>query len=422
MDKEVLDYSAVFVPGGFPLHTYNPRDSLNLETKLADSTKNLCKLIVVTGQTKSGKTVLTRKILPRDKAIWIDAGSVSHEDEFWQIILESLDLAQEHQIQVTKGTTKTLGTEGKVESGLIVAKASGQLSFDWSRQHGDNYSSSRHLSSRIASLKGLKEKNAPLVIDDFHYLPKEMQGTLIRALKPLIFDGLTVIIIAIPHRRYEAMKVEREMTGRIMPIDIPIWKEDELQFIPQTGFSLLGYNISPEHTKYLAEESIGSPHLMQDFCRGICKAINLRHSSERQELTLSKTEIDSSLKEVSKSIGRPIFEKLSHGPRQRTDRIQRELVGGQKVDIYELVLKALANLKPGLISLEYEDIRSSIREIAPKPSPQLHEVARVLKHMSTIASSDLSSTPVIDFDEDEKKLHITDPFFAFYLRWGDLNT
>ena len=46
----------------------------------------------------------------------------------------------------------------------------------------------------------------------------------------------------------------------------------------------------------------------------------------------------------------------------------------------------------------------------------------MLKHMATIAASDQSSTPVIDFEEAEKKLHITDPYFAFYLRWGDLST
>jgi hypothetical protein len=39
--------------------------------------------------------------------------------------------------------------------------------------------------------------------------------------------------------------------------------------------------------------------------------------------------------------------------------------------------------------------------------------------MASIAATDQSSTPVIDFEEEEKKLHITDPFFAFYLRWGN---
>ncbi len=34
--------------------------------------------------------------------------------------------------------------------------------------------------------------------------------------------------------------------------------------------------------------------------------------------------------------------------------------------------------------------------------------------MSKIAISDESSTPVIDWEKEEKVLHITDPFFAFF--------
>lgn len=275
----------------------------------------------------------------------------------------------------------------------------------------------------MVALQGLKDRRIPLVIDDFHYLPIELQGNIVRALKQLIFDGLPVIIIAIPHRRYDAIKVEREMTGRIMPINIPVWSDDELQFIPNAGFSLLGYNVAPENTLRLAHESFGSPHLMQDFCRTICTLKDLKDLSQPfrlRELPLSNNEIETAFHNVAETIGRPMFEKLARGPRQRTDRVKRELADGRKVDIYQLVLQALANLKPGLTSLEYEDIRTSIREVSVSAIPQLHEVSRVLKHMSTIASSDRSSTPVIDFDESDKKLHITDPFFAFYLRWGNL--
>lgn len=93
---------------------------------------------------------------------------------------------------------------------------------------------------------------------------------------------------------------------------------------------------------------------------------------------------------------------------------------GTEVDIYRLVLHALAHLKPGLVSFEYEQLRTAIREITEEGVPTIQDVARVLKHMSEIAATDQSSTPVIDFDEEEKRLHVTDPFFAFYLRWGKL--
>lgn len=217
------------------------------------------------------------------------------------------------------------------------------------------------------------------------------------------------------------MKVEREMTGRVLPIEIPVWTPPELSYIPQTGFALLGYKLAPEACEDLSAEAIGSPHLIQEFCRSYCRREEIKQATwANTVLDVEPEDLRNVFREVAESIGRPIFEKLARGPRQRTDRLERQLRDGRKVDIYELVLHALAHIKPGLISLEYEELRAAIRDVSASGIPQLHEVARVLKHMATIAATDQSSTPVIDFEESEKKLHITDPFFAFYLRWGDL--
>jgi hypothetical protein len=403
-----------------PEHTYNPRSDLNLEEKLAESIKNLCKLVVVTGHTKSGKTVLAKKILPESRAIWVDGGTVSKEDELWQVIIDNLHLSQEYSQEEKKGTSETVGITGKAEAGMVIAKASGQLTWDFDKIKEKATHNTRQLSSRVTALQGLKTSRTPLIIDDFHYLPNEIQGSVVRALKSLIFDGLPVVVIAIPHRRFDTVKVEREMTGRIFPITIPVWSENELRFIPDTGFLLLGYRLSSNIIQRLVSESIGSPHLMQDFCRNICFYTKIKPSTDVKTLLLSDDDLDTVFHNVAQALGRPMFEKLARGP-QRTDRIQRELINGEKVDIYQLVLRALANLKPGLESLEYPEIKESIRTVASKPIPQLQEVSRVLRHMSHIAANDRSSTPVIDFNDEEKKLHITDPFFAFYLRWGDLN-
>src|SRR5690348_3072382 len=45
-----IRYQDIFVPGGFPRHTYNPRVELQLEAKLAEAKENLCKLVTVTGK------------------------------------------------------------------------------------------------------------------------------------------------------------------------------------------------------------------------------------------------------------------------------------------------------------------------------------------------------------------------------------
>lgn len=413
-----MKYTEVFVPGGFPKHTYNPRSDLKLEERLGEVKENLCKLVTVTGNTKSGKTVLARKVFPRENAVWIDGGTVSDESDFWEIVVEHLDLFQVNEKTKGKSTTGKIGSKFSAAAsffGIVSGDGEASTELERGRQEGDG--AQQALGNRIVALKGLRESGIPLVIDDFHYLPKPLQGTIVRALKPLVFDGHPVVIIAIPHRRYDAMKVEREMTGRIFPMQIPAWGAKELESIPAVGFKLLEMGFSEALVSILSEQSIGSPHLMQDFCREVC----------RQNIGLKPPSLDQAIKvlapvfaEVAETIGRPIFEKLAKGPRQRTDRVPRALKNGENVDIYQLVLHALAHLKPGLISIEYEELRTAIREVSKASVPQLHEVSRVLKHMASIAATDQSSTPVIDFEDDEKKLHITDPFFAFYLRWGSL--
>ncbi len=417
---ELLDYTKIFVPGGYPSYTYNPRQTLNLENKVESVLHNLCKLVVVTGHTKSGKTVLVRKILPRDNAIWIDGGGIGSEEDFWVTIVDQLELFQGVEIQKTSSTNTEVSGDLSVEGNILIAKGRGEIGGSISDDTGTASTQSRAVSSKVVALKKLLSTKKPIVIDDFHYLPHDLQGSVVRALKPLIFDGLPVILIAIPHRRYDAIRVEKEMTGRIFPVDIPLWEIPELTFIPETGFSLLDLQLKDAATKYLAKESIGSPHLIQEFCREICKI----HPPEenRKDFDVTVDELERAFKETAETIGRPIFEKLARGPRQRSDRIARKLKDGKEIDIYELVLHALSHIKPGLVKLEYEDLRSAIKEIClPESVPQIQEVARVLKYMSEIAATDQSSTPVIDFDEESKTLYITDPFFAFYLRWGDIN-
>lgn len=420
--KKLPEYYDVFVPGGYPAFTYNPRSTLALEGSVESVTKNLCKLVVVTGHTKSGKTVLVQKILPRQEAVWIDGGGVGDENDLWSVILDSLGLFQGTEVRESRGSSSELSTELKGEGGVIVAKVSGGVSGKASSDSSSGTNQSRMVSTRSAALSGLRRLGIPLVIDDFHYLPKELQGNIIRALKPLVFEGVPVVIIAIPHRRYDAVKVEKEMTGRILSVSVPAWSKNDLGYIPETGFPLLRLGLSKQTIKRLANESIGSPHLMQEFCREICKS-HLKDFDPQNEIMLDADTLDKTFRETAETtIGRPIFEKLARGPRMRSDRIQRRLKTGDQVDIYGLVLSGLAHLRPGLVTLEYEDLRTAIKDICvPENVPNLQEVARVLKHMAEISATDESSTPVIDFDEDDKRLHVTDPFFAFYLRWGHIN-
>ena len=123
----MLKYQDVFVPGGFPRHTYNPREELRLEHRLIEAKENLCKLVTVTGQTKSGKTVLCKHIFPSEDSVWIDGGTVSSEEDFWQVIIEQMDLFQVSTVQDKSGTSNEISAKGSAEGGILFAKASGEI-------------------------------------------------------------------------------------------------------------------------------------------------------------------------------------------------------------------------------------------------------------------------------------------------------
>ena len=76
----------VFIAGGQPTITYNARASLKLEAKLKSYLVTGHKALSVTGPTKSGKTVLCRKVIPKDEGIWINGGEISSEQDFWDRI------------------------------------------------------------------------------------------------------------------------------------------------------------------------------------------------------------------------------------------------------------------------------------------------------------------------------------------------
>lgn len=407
------------MPGGMPQHTYVSRTQRDLERQLINVSDNLCKLATLTGSTKSGKTVLVNKIYPRTSGenIWIDGGTINTENDLWSQILT--EVGGYSSAEISESSESSQGLSGEVSGALripLVASGGAKAGVSAARKTGSGEKKTLSLSYRPAAISQLRVSGKPLIIDDFHYIDRKFQGEVVRALKPLIFEGHPVIIIAIPHRRYDAVKVEREMTGRVESIPVPSWSEDELIEIPRIGFPLLNATLHSSKMADFAREAYGSPHLMQEFCRGLCKQEAIQETlSISRPLSPKEPEL---FRAIAEGTGKVIFDKLAKGPRQRSDRKPRTLTSGGDADIYKVILLALAKLAPGMEKVDYELLRSAIKQLLSSDVPQAHEVSRVLEKMSEIASSDEASTPVIDWEKDDQELYITDPFFAFFLKWG----
>jgi len=117
------------------------------------------------------------------------------------------------------------------------------------------------------------------------------------------------------------------------------------------------------------------------------------------------------------------YRQLEQGP-PRTDRKARQMKNGKTKDIYGALLLAIAETGPKT-ELDWHEIRRALYKVMAEEPPTQQECTRVLEKMSSIAKKLVwdetdkcfVGDPVLDFDTQLGTVHITDPFFAYQLRW-----
>ena len=407
----------VFVPGGFPQYTYQKREKHDVEGQLVSALDRVNKFIAVAGPTKSGKTVLVRRMVPKGASVWVEGGHISSVQDVWNAILADLSMpvsvveSQLHQaedaytLEVTTGF-KPVGIGADIKN-LDSTKTS----------NSTGTAATYGTAGPKAATNALMFHEKVLVIDDFHYLDEGIQTSLIRALKPAVFDGLRVVLLLIPHRMHQAAQAEMDVDGRTHTIYIPDWQGDELFSIAESGFKALNIKCHAQTTNALINECFGSPHLMQDFCSTLCSACKIQEQylgTAPIPIVAIPQPTDSFFKGFAKSISPETFKALRRGP-ERTNRKERAMSAGGTCDTYEAVLLALHELG-GATPVDWSALRRALQTVLAEV-PQQHEVTRALEKMDEIAK-ERKGEPVIDYMKNQGELHLVDPFFRYYLKWN----
>ena len=293
----------VFIAGGMPSVTYNPRTELGLENKLQDYLNTRHKLISITGPTKSGKTVLCRRNIDETQQILISGGEITGEDNFWELVLDQLNYSYVESSSAMTSSDDTVSAGISAQLSLwSVAKFGGNGTTTRKNNNGTSHTKKYIINPKRSAIEKLKSLDKTLIIDDFHYIEQSIQQQIIRALKSPIFDGLNVIVLAVPHRAYDALKVETEMTGRVAQLEITSWEERDLSEIASKGFKELNIIHDDLIINTLAQESYGSPNLMQEFCLQLCKDNNVNETCKQPKTITLLTSSKAFFKSIAKSV------------------------------------------------------------------------------------------------------------------------
>lgn len=385
MDKR---FSEVFKPGTYPEMTYVSRESkgtkYTYEERLQQSLAIDGYLTYIVGPSKIGKTVLCEKVIGAANMVCMSGNDFSKEKDFWSGIGKKVGISME--AAVSEESAAFSETEQK---SITVTK---------------NY-----FVTKDKVIDYFKKNDKVLVLDDFHYAPPEIQYDIACQLKEVIRMGFKAVVVSLPYRSDDAIRLNPDLTGRILVIEIEPWKKEELEEIAKKGFGKLQIQVRQSLIARMAKESIHSPQLMQSIC------LNIGLLPDSND-TITDEVIEESCRFTCMNLPYgDVVRVLKAGPSTRgQQRLQYTLSDGSKRDIYGLILKVLSD-NPPLVELSIEELMERIKNSAPENMITTKKVRDSLKNWQKLLETLGSLYQVLEWKDDT--IHVLDNMFLFYIRW-----
>ena len=385
MNKSFPD---VFKPGTYPQRTYVSRNSkgtrYTYEERLRQSLSVEGYLTYIVGPSKIGKTVLCENVIGVENMVSMSGNDFSKEHDFWSGIGKKIGISMTAKI-----SEETAALSANEQRSTIVTKD--------------------YFATKDKVLKYFRENAKILVLDDFHYAPPEIQYDIACQLKEVIRSGFKAVVISLPYRSDDAIRLNPDLTGRISIIELEPWKKEELIRIADKGFSELNIAVEERLMSRMAEESIHSPQLMQSIC------LNIGLLPEKTEI-ITEQMIEESCRFTCMNLPyADVIRVLKAGPPTRgQQRLKYTLRDGSKRDIYSLILKILAD-NPPLVELSIEELMERIKKNTNSNMVKQQKVKDALKNWQKILELQGSLYQVLEWKDDV--IYILDNMFLFYIRW-----
>lgn len=406
----------VFTPTGVPTHTYVDRTEHNLEDQLRNAIRTPGMIASISGPSKSGKTVLIRKVIDQDNLITVSGAAITSPEMLWERVLNWMEAPSSISKLVGHKVSGEVATKAAISAGVIVAKAKGEASGKAGYENDRETSKVYERGGIDQVVREIADSEFVVFIDDYHYMPRDVQVIVGRQIKEAAERNINICTASVPHRRDDVVRGNAELRGRVQGIDFAYWSNAETRRIGEQGFAALGANIPANALDRMAEEAFGSPQLMQQICLQACMRLGIDEKMDpSRNMPVSEGDLKRVFEQASTTTDfSSLLEGLHEGPKQRgSARNQFDFTDGTRGDVYRCILLALRESPPRL-SFPYGEIYERTRRVCAGEPPAGSSVASALDQMPEIAKDLEPNAQIVEWSDDV--LDIIDPYFLYYLR------
>jgi hypothetical protein len=410
----------VFTPNQFPEYTYihRPKEDLEGKLKRALATPNV--VTSLSGPSKSGKTVLAKKLVGEENLIHVFGAEVTSGSELWERVLSWMDAPSSVTEQTTETRANKMGGEAAAKGSIFVAEASGKVTFDTTGTHSQNNAATRTDRGLSRVVKEIAKSDYVVFLDDFHYIPVDAQQDVARQLKAAGEQGIKICTATVPHRADNVVRNNPELRGRLAQVDTTFWSPQELLEIAKAGFAKLQVDLPLAKMMDIAREACGSPQLMQRICLDVCFNLGIEKEFDSPKtLDFSGQQFQTILQQSSThSDFGTMVANMHLGPKERgSQRHVHQLIDGSRGDVYRVILMALAHGAP-VMEVPYSDLMERIQAVCVGEGPSASSIVQACRQIAKIARRIAPKERVLEWDDLELTgtMSVVDPYFLFYLR------
>lgn len=380
--------------------------------------------IIVYGSSKQGKTSLLLKNLREDHFVKVECSPQTQPIDIYKSILRQLDItfvdsessetAYEHGAKLGGGFKIKIPVIGETGLSAEAADKATQRSQRIERYIEYNLA----LAQDVAEILKSKNVSKYLVLENFHYLPTEVQESLAFDLRVFQDHGVIFIILGIWREANRLVQFNGDLLDRITEVPVEPWDKEDFRRVIRKGSLLLNVDFSAIEEDLIRAgfDSIG---VVQELCKHSCLVAGV-NSTAKDTVEITSEHLEGAIQKKADEYGvRHIrnFESFSDVVRRTSNQSGKLSLAFPYYFVRVLLSTDFETLEQGL---SRGSLLEEIRKIHHRPEDvRSADLGAFLHNLTQHQINKKIQPPFVDYDRGGKMMKIIDSSMYFFLKHCD---
>lgn len=384
------------------------------------------KQIIVYGSSKQGKTALVSKHLPYADNLLVSLTPKTKLLDIYQTILSQAG------VRLSISTTERSSTESAISIGakfkaMIPIFGGAEAETSGSTKAGSGLESkyeevpiNLELAQSVADMLKRVKSNHWIILENFHYLPDEVQQEFAFDLRAFQELGVRFVILGVWREKNRMAQFNGDLLDRTIEVPVEPWRNEDFLKVAEKGSKELNFDFSAEILKRTIDASFSSIGVFQELLKHICLSAKVRQ-------TLPDTGAVKDIADLTHAVEVKTGDYGARHERALEAIAAGHNSGGAKGDQVALFLPyylVTEILKHGFDGIQNgarkqtlwdwirarhhrgQDVRSS-------------DMTNLLDGLANLQSTKAISPPIFAYDSQQRMLQVVDSTFYFFIKNAD---